>query len=281
MFHGTTIAGRKIETNVKWPINRRIGELNLTDACNLRCPNCQASCNIVPSEDFLPVEKVEEFVNASIRLKHSWDKIKCTGGEAAIHPYLHKIVNILGEYRKWHSKCDIAVLTNGTEYSSNRVQGLPDWCRIQSQDTLDNKSWEIFESAHVAPIDLPDYQNIDEAVFRQGCCRITICGGCTVGTNGLYYPCNILYHINRVFDLGLGLKSLDDYLSASDEELRDMLKPGCRLCGYFKYPRDTVGKQVTSPTWEKAFSKYKSSHEEYPFSKYKASSGPYYQIKLP
>jgi len=260
MFHGN----EEYKTNVVWHINRHIFEINVTNMCNLRCPNCQACVGIAPDFTHISLKHVEKFIEDAISLKCCWDTIKLTGGEPTLHPQFKEIVFLLDKYRLFNRSsikksglripvCQFKLLTNGT--NSEFTKGLPKWLKLQNQNSIPNKIWNIFESFNVSPIDTPEYKDIDKKVFRQLCSRVTKCGGCALGADGLYYSCEVSYHVDRVFDLKTGVTTLKQLLDATDNEARDRLAKCCMYCGYFKYPRDVVTKQVVSPSWKKAIEK--------------------------
>lgn len=263
-FHGSKyeIDGRKAGlTNTIWPINRKIIELNLVDFCNLRCPNCEACCDILPSKKFLPLTDIKKMVDDAIRLRYHFERLKLTGGEPSLHLCFLKIIDIISQYRDfdikavresnlWLDPCIYKVLTNGT-----KSLNLSTWLSVETNKTLESKVWHIFESSHVAFVDSPSYDG-NSRIFRKGCHRVTRCGGIALGCNGKYYPCLMAYHIDRVFELGLGLSDLESILHASDEQLRDILQETCKYCGLFKYPRDLVSDLEISPSWQKALDKH-------------------------
>lgn len=260
-FHG--YKPNKHGCNIQWEISKSIMEINITDACNLKCPNCQSSCGIAPSKEMMPLEYIEEFVDDSIRLNWYWEKIKIQGGEPTLHPQLKDIIEIIGRYKSFQEKallsstfslkkCRFYGFTNGT----NKID-VPEWFEMMNTRTIETKVWKQFQTANVAPVDIPEYANLDKTIYRRGCCRMRNCGP-GIGCNGLYYPCMTMYHVDRVFNLGVGVKGLETFLKSDDRKLRDMLEKTCGLCGFFKYPRDIASEQAISPTWETAIDKYNS-----------------------
>jgi MoaA/NifB/PqqE/SkfB family radical SAM enzyme len=264
IFHGI-FSG--YQSNTEWPISRNIFEINITNFCNLKCPNCQACVATAPDKSHIAIEHISSFVDNSISLKCAWSAIKLTGGEAVLHPKIFNIISLIEKYVEFNKKCiaksglnipctTVRLLTNGTPDSTKIISKIPKWIIVQNQASLETKVWSKFESFNVAPIDLEQYKNVNSQLFRQGCMRICKCGGAALGTDGLYYPCVVSYQIARVFKLKIGIPSLRLFVNASDRSLRDILEKTCRYCGYFKYPRHHVNKQTTSKTWQEAINDY-------------------------
>jgi hypothetical protein len=219
----------------------------------------------------LDVEHVRLFVDESIRLRCSWEKIKLQGGEPTLHPEIETILELLGKYRSFQMKavkesnldiptCAYTLFTNGTH--GDVLNSFPKWFNVINSNMKKTKLWKIFQSVNVAPIDLEEYRNQDGSIFDMGCHRVTTCGP-GMGTNGLYYPCMVAYHVDRVFKLNTGIVSLEEYLNMPDDELRKrVLRKCCAYCGFFKYPRDITAKQQISPSWQKAFEEFRDEPDE-------------------
>lgn len=259
-YHGRKIGDQWVLTNILWPLRMDIAELNVTNACNLKCPNCQANCPLAPSEEHLSVKSIKEFVDQSLDLRHRWKEIKLTGGEPTLNPELLPILAEIERYKQQHN-VPVVILTNGTKLARKVLEHIPKWCVYRSRDTATTNAWEGFESVNTAPIDIPEYANVDEKVYEYGCPRTTVCHGPTLGTNGKYYACPVLFHVDRVFNLNTGLNDLKSLLSMSEKEIRTyFFRRVCRYCGFFKYPRDVTGEQQMSPTWKNALQKYNSKN---------------------
>lgn len=109
-------------------------QLDITNACNLRCAHCYHSHHknngALDLNGWLEVlEQYEEFLK-KLKLKPS---IVLCGGEPTISPYLHPILKKLNE--KW-DRPPISILTNGTKLNDKLLKNLEPY-NIVFQVSLD------------------------------------------------------------------------------------------------------------------------------------------------
>jgi hypothetical protein len=217
-------------------------ELNLTNYCNLKCKNCCSSCFLAPSSNFMSLEIIERFVEEAIELRWKFDRIKMYGGEPTLHPYFSEVVRLLNRYKEFNKNCKICLLTNGVGVS-DKIKGVDEiW------NSFGNKG-KKFESYNLAPVDLPEYKDID---FAKGCFRIRECG-ISLSCDGYYYLCAPGLHVDRVFKIKIGVRTLKEI---TDDKIKDQANALCRYCGLFKFPRHYVEEQVISPSWQQAYLDY-------------------------
>src|SRR5258708_6560391 len=69
--------------------------LEITDACNLRCPTCYADAR---GHDFMPREEVVRRLDAFFRIQSRLDVLMMSGGEPTIHPDFEHILEVALEY---------------------------------------------------------------------------------------------------------------------------------------------------------------------------------------
>jgi hypothetical protein len=255
--------------NRRWVPNLQIAHLNIVDFCNLRCPNCQSFCVEAPSDKHIPLECIRQFVDDSIRLRWRWRVVKLYGGEPVLHPHIGDLCAIIGRYRDFYcssvkaspfaeKNCQFVCDTNGSPQAVQRAaEHLPPWFSTQNARTLQAKAWHGYNTVNVAPIDRQAYRDANPLIFCEGCNIPESCGGVSLHTNGQYYPCPIAGHIDRVFQLGTGIDGLEAFLKAGIRHYRNVFYRTCRYCGWFKYPREVVSEQVTSPTWVQGFADYR------------------------
>lgn len=221
-------------------INVHIIELNLTNFCNLQCKNCCSVVTAAPSKGYMPLSVVDKFVTESRQLNWRWDRLKLFGGEPSLHPQLLEVVE------KLHTlNAPITMLTNGVGNKVKRaLASLPDYVEIK----VDTKNY-LFETTYDAPRDHERYKN---ALYSTGCFRLYECG-IALNCEGRYFACGPSIHSTRVFQKPWGFDSLADM---TEENMRTQLTECCSHCGLFKQPRIVSGKEVISPTWEKALQKF-------------------------
>ena len=69
--------------------------LEITLACNLRCPTCYADAQ---GHDFMSVETARQRLDAFFRTQRSLDVLMLSGGEPTIHPHFAEMLNLALEY---------------------------------------------------------------------------------------------------------------------------------------------------------------------------------------
>lgn len=225
-------------------------ELDITWACNLRCFNCNRSCEQAPTGESMTLEQVRRFVDESLAAGQRWERIRVLGGEPTLHPAFQEILLELLRYREQVPDVVIEVATHG---GGDRVQAalarIPPG--VQVEDTRKQGPEQPFSTFNVAPIDRPEY---DSADFTNGCAVTEVCG---VGLTPYgYYPCAVAGGIDRIMGYDLGRKQLP----APDDDQADQLAAFCRVCGHFKREHEApVTSPVQSPTWAEAYARWRRS----------------------
>lgn len=237
--------------------SRRRIELNITFACNLRCVNCDRSCQQAPTSMHMSLRQVQTFIEESIATGYKWDDIVLIGGEPTIHPDFLKIVEALRQYRNLHAPlARIVVFTNGYGTKVNQmIESLPvDVVVENSQKDGATPIVSYHRSFNIAPVDLPVYRNAD---YRNGCWITQQCG-IALGPSG-YYPCGAAAGMDRILGRDVGRQSLP----REDDTMEDLLNTFCRNCGHFKRePEVLPAPAEASPAWQNAYTAYKSSKPE-------------------
>lgn len=220
-------------------------ELDITWACNLRCFNCNRSCEQAPTGEQMTVDQVRRFVDESLARGKRWQRIRVLGGEPTLHPELRAILAELLRYRA-ESRADV-VIELASHGHGDRVQAA--LAALPPGVTVDNSAKTSaeppFDTFNVAPIDLPSYAGAD---FRNGCAVTEVCG---IGLTPYgYYPCAVAGGIDRIFGLDRGRKQLPN----DADDLHAELDAFCRLCGHFKREHGPpVTRPVRSATWDEAY----------------------------
>lgn len=224
-------------------------EIDVTWACNLRCFNCNRSCEQAPTRDRVTLRQIRRFVEDSVSRGVQWERVRVLGGEPTLHPDLLEIVDLLRHWRDNHApKARIELVTNGHGVSVREALAI-----IPADIVIENTSKEDreqpFQPFNVAPQDLPAYRSAD---FRSGCDVIENCG---VGlTPRGWYPCAVAGGIDRILERDLGREALPD---PSDDMFVE-LNTFCRVCGIFERRyRPPVTQPVKSSTWSVAYAQHR------------------------
>ncbi len=222
-------------------------EIDITWACNLRCYNCNRSCEQAPTGESLSVADVARFVDDSLHTGKVWRRIRVLGGEPTLHPDLLPILSELLRYRARVPAVCIELATHGHGSKVRAVlASLPPGIEIDDSGKVSNTP--AFATVNVAPVDLPSYRSAD---YKNGCPVTSDCG---IGlTPRGYYPCAVAGGIDRIFELGLQREELP----ADGDDLTDQLDALCRLCGHFKREvEEPVRAPVQSETWRRAYARW-------------------------
>lgn len=255
-----TVRGRLWRHRVRPAVTRLLGprhrrsrtriELDVTWACNLRCFNCNRSCEQAPTGEGMTVEQVARFVDESLAAGKRWERIRVIGGEPTLHPRFAEILDELRRYKDAVPDVLVEVATHGHGERTRAVlAALPGWVAVE--DTRKETPAQPFQAFNVAPADLPAYAGAD---FANGCPVTEVCG-VGLGPYG-YYPCAVAAGIDRVFGLGLGRARLP----GDDDDLHDQLRAFCRLCGHFRREVEPpVTGPVQSATWRAAYARWREA----------------------
>lgn len=233
-----------------WKVNTKQIQIDITYRCSLACLNCDRSVRQAPSNEYIPLKKIEKFVDESIKLNWEWRKIDLMGGEPTLHPMFFDVLKIFEGYKKVNPKCAIEISTNGFGKKVNRaLSKIPDWVKVVN--SRKKTVVQTFESYNVAPIDMIKFKNDD---FSKACIITAMCG---LGLNRYgFYPCAAGAAVDRVFGLDIGIKRLSQI---SDSTLKSQLKLLCRYCGHYKNERfeDRITEEKMSRSWRKTYVSYK------------------------
>ncbi len=235
--------------------SRRRIELNITFACNLKCLNCDRSCEQAPTSMHMSLQQITHFIEESVAAAYRWDEIIVIGGEPTIHKDFLEIINALRDYRDRHSPhTRIEVFTNGCGQKVNdALARLPSDIFVEnSAKDARTQVIEYHDSFNVAPSDLPLYRNAD---FRNGCWITDYCG-IALGPSG-YYPCGVATGMDRIFGWDIGRPSLP----AEQDKMEDLLSAFCRNCGHFKRDaqQEHPDSAQASPAWQNAYASYQQA----------------------
>ena len=234
-------------------------EIDITYQCNLKCYNCNRSSAQAPDNKHLNLSDISQFVEDSLNQKRYWRKIRILGGEPTLHPQLNEILDELYKLKQAHSDISIQLVTNGYGRRVNKVIGeLPDWLYIENSSKTDSVQPE-FGPFNLAPVDSWYHRFSD---FSNGCDIAKTCG---IGlTPQGYFPCAVAGGIDRVLNKNSGRQSLPD----SDDEMRDLMKIACGLCGRFRdghyVPpklRAKILEQRTSDSWIKIYQEWDANKD--------------------
>ncbi|MHA2937994.1 radical SAM protein [Vibrio sp. RC27] len=250
---------QKIVTRVlgfQYQVANDLIEIDITYQCNLKCNNCNRSSAQAPSKKHIQLAEIIAFVDDSLKQNRSWTKIRILGGEPTLHPQLPEILDQLYRLKKANTDLSIQLVTNGYGRRVNQViSELPKWLYIENSSKTDSIQPE-FGPFNLAPIDSWYHRYTD---FSNGCDIANTCG---VGlTPQGYYPCAVAGGIDRVLNKEGGRKRLPE----QGDEMRDLMKKACGLCGRFRdghyVPpklRSQIFEQRTSVSWEKIYADWKS-----------------------
>jgi hypothetical protein len=231
-----------------WPRGRDRVSIDITYSCNLRCYNCNRSCEQDPSNDNMSLEQVHHFLEESRASRAQWKRISVAGGEPTNHPQILEIMNLVLAYRsRYFPKARVLLKTNGYGERVDRVLSLlPPGVQVMNS-AKNAKVQGRFQTFNVAPIDVEGYEGAD---FSNACYVTWVCG---LGVTPYgYYPCAVAGAIDRTFGLDLGRKTLPE----PDDPMITELRTFCRLCGHFRPP---TGKRLSGPvmssTWVQAYAR--------------------------
>lgn len=232
----------------QYSVNHSFIEIDVTYQCFRACTHCNRFLNILPASVELSVDQVKKFVAESKQQNRNWEHILISGGEPALHPHIHEIIQILLEYKiASNPKPEIYFLTSRTAAEITKM--LP---FLPSEINIIDSQKDIVPYHHspvtIALSDFPQYKNAD---FYNACHVPQNCG---MGLNAFgYYPCTTSAAIDRIFGFNIGRKTLPPVGYSFEKELRLL----CSLCGFFN--RTLILNDTVSPQWVEAIKRYKES----------------------
>ncbi len=245
---------------VQRPITRVLGpryarsrvliEIDITWACNLRCFNCNRSCEQAPTGEGMTLAQIEAFVKECVATGTRWERIRVLGGEPTLHPQFFEMLDVLLRYRQEHAPATrIEVTTNGHGPKvAAALARMP--AGVVVENTAKGSAEQPFDTFNVAPADLPAYAGAD---YTNGCAVTSVCG---VGlTRNGYYACAVAGGIDRIVGLDMGRQ----HLPTPDDDMHDQLSAFCRRCGSFKRHHEApVQQPVSSPSWDAAYARHRA-----------------------
>ncbi len=231
--------------------NFGICELCLTYRCNVRCDNCSNLCTQAPFAGDLTAKDVVEFLRDSDESGHHWGMITLHGGEPVLNPEIFEIAELLCEYRKRVS-CNLWLLTNNSSPLVRRLTTSVNMKYDISLGVSTKKGKNADKDGN--PIEYVGVNNSPVDLGLQhdhGCFQTSNCGVCY---NYLgYFPCSPMAAAARVFDYLPTARSVKDFTAEACDEA---LKKHCPHCGFSAPDMARVVNQVTSKTWQDAFTRY-------------------------
>jgi len=241
---------------------RRLIEIDITYACNLRCFNCNRSCEQAPTTEHMTCAQIERFVAETIARGIRWERIRLLGGEPTLHPDLWDIIGILRRYRDGFSPSTrLEIATNGYGETVARVLARMPSDVIVIDTGKTGRVQPTFRTFNVAPQDLATNRFAD---YRNGCWIIEKCGT-GLGPSG-YYPCAVAAGIDRIVGHDAGRPHLPD----DEDGMEDLLARFCRLCGHFNQTRnEPVFGPVQSGTWRELYERHRAAPR--PLTRYGAT----------
>jgi hypothetical protein len=97
-------------------------DIDITWDCNLRCDNCNRSCQQAPTEERVTVGQIRRFLQETRERGVCWRKINLLGGEPTLHPDFEEILRMVLEFRDRYSpSTNGMVIINGYEPEVNAV----------------------------------------------------------------------------------------------------------------------------------------------------------------
>lgn len=231
-------------------------EIDLTYACNLRCLNCNRSVSQAPEKLHISRAMIQDFVAESIARGKRWKNIRLLGGEPTLHPEFLGILDDLLRYRKAVPSCVVEVVTNGNGKGVKAMlKKIPPGIMVENSAKTGNLQ-PGFGPFNAAPVDDPAYRFAD---YRNGCAVMRECGMALTPTG--YYPCAVAGGIDRITNDRLGQANIP----ADDDDMLATADKLCRLCGHFREGhfipenlRTPTLDQVTSPSWERLYDRWRS-----------------------
>ncbi len=120
--------------------SRTLIEIDLTYFCNLKCSNCNRSCSQAPSREYITLNQIQDFIDASMKEGVRWKRIRLLGGEPTLHPHFPEVVKmILGYKENYSPKTKIEVATNGYGTFVNKMlSSLPEGIEIINTEKIDS-----------------------------------------------------------------------------------------------------------------------------------------------
>jgi hypothetical protein len=227
-------------------------DIDITWDCNLKCFNCNRSCQQAPTTERMTVAQIRHFLDESLARGIQWKKINLIGGEPTLHPDFDEILKMVLDFRERHSPdTNVMVISNGHGERVNRMlERIPAVVDLRNTQKT-SREQDDFIPFNLAPCDSPEYAGSD---FSNACC-VTRDAGIGLTPFG-YYPCVGSGAIDRIFGFNCGRKSLP----GDDDDMTEELRRFCSLCGFFRlnYTSEVRGDYLVSPVWLRAYETWHS-----------------------
>ena len=211
--------------------SRRINENNIvllvTWRCNFSCDNCIANCSKkqAPSNELMPIEKIEHFVSDCKKNDKKWNQITICGGEPTLHPQFKEICVLLkqAELTKalWLSTNGYTQKTKELMYFAQSIGILVDNSYKTHEQLVGSAKWR-WVPINVAPVDV----GYTDSALGKGCYQSEVCG-LGYDSNG-YWGCPQGAIYSRTFDFKPVCTSIKDL---TDEKIIASWKEQCSICG--------------------------------------------------
>jgi ribosomal protein S27AE len=233
-------------------------EIDLTEFCDMHCHQCSRAVAEAPSKRMISVGRVLRFVQESLDLAYSWQRIHIIGGEPTLHPQFMTICHALLRYKHAYPDCVLELRTNaGPEFQ--KVKHLIPLDIAVSGDGGYKKDGDDprHHDHHVAPCDY----GVDLTETDCGC--VFDCG-LGLGPYG-YLPCHLCPALVRLFNIDGAVQTLKEVTPEWWLKALDKFCPKCGSVLIVNKRTDLVditpwnwdkSRGRISPSWAKAFAEY-------------------------
>jgi len=222
-------------------------QLEVTSFCQLGCFNCDRNCGIYKDKSYIPLDKIEEFVDKSIKSCKKWSRIDIIGGEPTYYPHFKEMFDIIKVYKNWNPKCKIRFSTNGLgKYVTEKLKEIPNWVSIRNSNKKSKE--QSFDSYNSAPI--------DNGETEIKACSIPWRCGIALTPNG-YFVCGAGASLAKIFQMDIAVKKFEDITS---ENLLKQIQSICKYCGHSNCKsKHTTNVEEISESWKKALNNIKGN----------------------
>lgn len=228
-------------------------ELNLTLACNQRCPNCNRHCDKYPERtEHMSLKQIERFIDQIEESPVKIKRLKLVGGEPLRHPQFAKI------YDRLYDAVDDDLIQK-VKIDSNGTVPYPD---VPEHPQIHRSGKRPSRKRHLPTLWSPR----DMGHTTSGPCAMPRICGPSLDAYG-YSPCSMAVMMFRVFRLE---QLYRDYfpreLWAMDEICPDCIfSMPTDWCEAHVYPLAETPEEALkpTPTWEKALAEFDGTcHKE-------------------
>ena len=214
-------------------------ELEINTACDCACFGCDRFSDVT-NAPAMTISQVALFIQESIALGWTWERIRVLGGEPTLHPRLMYIIHMLTAYRdRCLPDCLIQVLSNGLGKADKCAAVLASMrvdLHCETKERGVQPSW--FRNTRIVPVDRdPDVGALEP-------CGIFGVRGCGLGlTRHGFFLDGAGASLAKVNGLDVGVQHLRD---VTMDAMLAQARVLCRLCGHWNPSDGTeVTKQVS------------------------------------